>query len=74
MRKYEKPDKKRAKLKKYQKILLGILAAILLVATIILLVMFKDSIFNENAYILAFIVVFIVLVVVGFLALWRLKQ
>lgn len=74
MKKYEKPNKKHFKLKKYQKILIGILCAILLIATIILIVMFKDSIFTENVFILAFIAVFIVLVVIGLVVLWRLKQ
>lgn len=74
MREYEKKPKKKLVLKKYQKILIGILASIFLVATIILLVMFKDSIFSENAMVLVMVVVFILLVVGGFVVLWLCKK
>lgn len=74
MREYEKRPKKKLVLKKYQKILISILASIFLVATIILLVMFKDSIFSENVMVLVMVVVFILLVIGGFVVLWLCKK
>lgn len=74
MREYEKRPKKKLVLKKYQKILIGILVSIFLIATIILLVMFKDSIFSENVMVLVMVVVFILLVAGGFVVLWLCKK
>ena len=74
MREYEKRPKKKLVLKKYQKILIGILVSIFLIATIILLVMFKDSIFSENVMVLVMVVVFILLVIGGFVVLWLCKK
>lgn len=74
MREYEKRPKKKLVLKKYQKILIGILVSIFLIATIILLVMFKDSIFSENVMVLVMVIVFILLVAGGFVVLWLCKK
>lgn len=74
MKKYERPDKNKIELKKYQIVLIGILLGLVFVATIILLVMFWDSIFSSNTYAIVLIVVFLILLVGGFIVLGVLKK
>ena len=74
MKSYERPNRKRRELKKYQKVIISVLLAIVFIATIILLVMFWDSIFSENTWAIIMLVIFVVLVVGGLVVLWGLKR
>lgn len=58
-------NQKKTKLKLWQWIVLGIVALIFIVATVILCVFYKDAIFTENALAITLICVFALLFAVG---------
>lgn len=63
MKKYEKEPKKKIELKKYQKIIIGILLGLFLIATITLMIVFAPYIFSKNA--LAIFVIILLILVMG---------
>lgn len=58
-------NQKKTKLKLWQWIVLGVVALIFIIATIILCVFYKDAIFTENSLAITLICVFALLFVVG---------
>lgn len=58
-------NQKKAKLKLWQWVVLGVIALIFIVATIILCVFYKDAIFTENSLAITLICVFALLFTVG---------
>lgn len=63
MKKYEKEPKKKIELKRYQKIIIGILLGLFLIATITLMIVFAPYIFSNNT--LAILVIILLILIMG---------
>lgn len=70
----ESPNKAKFELKKYQKIILLVLGILLIIATIILLVMFRQYIFASQTWtIIAMLAVILLIIGISMLGYWLLN-
>ena len=72
MKNYEKEPKKKIEIKRYQKIIIGILLGLFLIATIILMVFFAPYIFSNTT--LAIVVLLVLIAIMGVILWFALKE
>ena len=73
MSKWEK-SRKKFKLKAYQKVCLFVLLLVLILATIIVCIIYRNSIFTENTLVWILISIFVLFSCIGIFAFWRIDK